>query len=50
MARASERPEGASSEGPKVPLTAGGFAAGESTREGARDGICKCRRGEAGEV
>jgi hypothetical protein len=33
-ARAGERLKGASSERPEVSLTAGGFAAGESTREG----------------
>jgi len=33
VARADERPQGASSEGPKVPLTAGGFAAGDEVGE-----------------
>jgi hypothetical protein len=35
MAPASERPAVASGEGPAVPLTAGGDAVGESTRDEA---------------
>ena len=50
--RASERspPATASSEGPEVPLTAGGFAAGESPRGSQSAGAKRRSTDEAGEA